>query len=335
MAGGLQTHTKVEYHGRFVVNLDNAREILACQRISSTSGDAFVILNYPVRMYGFGGTKIWAADQNDPGLALGNWPSQGLSIVQVRPCCPFCVELGAECHCPDSMINRVYPLGPPRLNTWTEYTKFHASREKHAVITSVSMQFSNEGMKSVGSSPDAIETPGIRPYIDKLKAAYLGNTVRSSPHTFPFNSQDLAIAYSNRSEETLAISLGEAARIPLEQKCIEIDEVTLGVDREEVTLVGPSQSKYTYFCRFCQRVFPRPGLRDNHETIAHQGKELYRCPSCEKTYPSSGNLARHIKMVHEKVKRFFCSQCPMSFYTARDYDRHRTRAHSDKKGTGV
>lgn len=139
VVGSSMEGAKVEYHGRFVINLDNPGEILAAQKVQGEKEEATVIiLSYPVRAYGLGGAKMWAVRGDDGGIRQGNWPSQGMSIAHFRPCCPFCTASGILCQCPDSMLNRYFPLSQRRFAGWDEMRHFLSFQNvSHTIVTSL------------------------------------------------------------------------------------------------------------------------------------------------------------------------------------------------------
>uniref|UniRef100_A0A8D8S6P4 C2H2-type domain-containing protein n=1 Tax=Cacopsylla melanoneura TaxID=428564 RepID=A0A8D8S6P4_9HEMI len=73
-------------------------------------------------------------------------------------------------------------------------------------------------------------------------------------------------------------------------------------DSEKLTYESTSRGKtYTrkkHPCKFCKRLFKRPGEVKNHILVSHLGKNPNQCAFCSKTFNSRNGLYVHLKRLH-------------------------------------
>ncbi|KAL1449925.1 hypothetical protein WDU94_002395, partial [Cyamophila willieti] len=70
---------------------------------------------------------------------------------------------------------------------------------------------------------------------------------------------------------------------------------------ESETETGRTRKKYTrkkHPCKYCTRLFRRPGEVKNHILVSHLGKNPNQCAFCSKTFNSRNGLYVHLKRLH-------------------------------------
>lgn len=252
-------------HGRFILHLDDATELIVGRRYAP-GFQCIAIESVDLRRGR--GLRRWFFREDQVRSQKGKWPSQGHSKSSIRATCDLCSRRALDCQCSEIILNRRLTTRKVSISSWTNFCEIISTQSKCPLMAfeiTVRVVTGHEEILMYGQLSEGRDTsPSLHP---QLIMRYLS--------IFPFR----CLAECGMRE----YSLHKRAQ---ERMC------------QANAPRSASRRQDNLLCQECGKQFATVGTLNRHMNMVHRKLKRHFCPICGIGFYAASDYRTHRRNVN-------------------------------------